>query len=159
MPFEHIPGTGRGLFMSPDTIFPMRKYFLGIVILISTSMLAQPVSDTESADKTGGMLNGRAWKPMSRTDRLYYVQGLREGLSFILRAKNPEGLPPEEIFAAKFSTGEIVTELDKLFVPTENVRIPITAAYEHVAMKLTGRLSSTELEQHLIRLRTSASRF
>jgi hypothetical protein len=125
---------------SVDTILPMRKYFLGITILISGLVWAQLASEAETSNKTGGMLNGRAWKTMSATQRLYYVTGLREGLSFILRAKNSEGLPPEAIFAAKFSTGEIAGELNQIYVPTENIRIPITAAYEHVAMKLTGKL-------------------
>jgi hypothetical protein len=90
----------------------MRKHLLVIAAVVSLSALAQPAPEPDSPQKTSGMLNGRAWNTMSRADQLFYITGLREGLSFILRAKYSEGLPPNEIFAAKFSTGEIVGETE-----------------------------------------------
>jgi hypothetical protein len=106
---------------------------------------------------TAQMFNGRAWRTMDKSTKLFYVSGIRDQIALTVligvTSPNAETLP----WASGFNTGDYIDELDALYKNTENVRIPIPFAVHYCTSKLKGGLTKEKLEAALITLRKLVS--
>jgi len=92
---------------------------------------------------------------MPDTTKLFYVQGIKDGLTIAAYSLPPEvrAAVIENTQTSGFYPGDYVKELDKLYTESENLNIMVPLAYQYVTTKLKGASTAQELEQRLIELR------
>ena len=100
-------------------------------------------------------LTGRAWEAMPETAKLFYAQGMEDGLTLAAYSLPPEvrDLMVERTQAKGFNPGDYVKELDRLFAERENLNIALPIAYQYITTKLKGTSTPQELDQRLIDIR------
>jgi hypothetical protein len=106
------------------------------------------------------VLTGRAWDALPETAKLFYAQGMKDGLTLAAIWLPPEARDSvvERTQAKGFNPGDYVKELDKLFAESENRDIVLPLACQYVTAKLKGTSTAQELEQMLIGLRRSMAK-
>ncbi len=124
------------------------RTILILVLLAGWSLAAQESHSTKQ------MINGRAWLAMTDTAKTFYVSGVHDSIV-------AEGMvylhPLEEVkkkWAERFTVGDHIEELNKLYKDRENILLPVPAALDYCTEKLKGGKSKDELEQILILFRT-----
>lgn len=92
---------------------------------------------------------------MPETAKLFYAQGMEDGLTLAAYSLPPEvrDLMVERTQAKGFNPGDYVKELDRLFAERENLNIALPIAYQYITTKLKGTSTPQELDQRLIDIR------
>jgi len=120
------------------------------------SLLLLPVS-LSHAQKSADVLviTGRGWEALTETAKLFYVQGIKDGI--LIAATYLDGEERERILgttqAKGFFPGDYMKELDTLYRDRENLLIPVSIAYQYINLKLKGTATKDELERKLVELR------
>lgn len=101
--------------------------------------------------------NGRLWLQMSVEDREVYLAALRDSARFeaIMTAPdaNAANVAMQERWAHGFNVRDYEAELNRFYVDTGNVRVPIVLATRYCTLKLKADLTKQELERRLIMMR------
>lgn len=142
----------------------MQKLTLGRSLPLSLIVLivgaAAGGQDSSTYEYTNGYPNGRFWAVLTDTEKLMYLRGFRDGLT--LGAAGVVSLPKaldamtemtNDYYANRFTISDHIKEIDKLYSNRENILLPIPAALNYCAKKLSGKFTNAELEQVLINLR------
>ncbi len=127
-------------------------------VVLSSCFAVVPLHAQDTSNfQTSHLSNGRLWLQMSVEDREVYLAALRDSARFeaIMTAPdtNAANVAMQERWAHGFNVRDYEAELNKLYVDTENVRIPIVLAMRYCSLKLKGTLTKQELEQRLIMMR------
>jgi len=107
------------------------------------------------------MTNGRMWKDMNRVQKVFYLQGYREGVTQGLTDAVPKGAAPDSDLAKAanaaaerlagpltFENGEMSDAIDHFFEDPLNVRIPVLMAIPIVVEQAHGK-NPEEINQHI----------
>lgn len=121
-------------------------FFVAIIALGMVTGLMGQTNEMESDFKIGittkgydvfhkGVGNGRAWQTLDSQSRIFYVNGIYEGLVLARR----EGLDWDRGNAPSgFRMSEFVEQIDKFYSDSTNLRIPVIEAYVYTIRKLKG---------------------
>ena len=94
---------------------------------------------------------------MTAKDREVYLAALRDSARFeaIMATTdvNVANIALSERWVNGFNVRDYEAELNKFYVDTENVRMPIVLAMRYCSLKLKGGSTKQELEQSLIMMR------
>lgn len=125
----------------------MSNYLIGIILLIASTLFAQPERYTKGAE------NGYTWISMGNPHLLYddskevYLSGILERLR-LLKLTKPliDSLSCREEYDALLKEGksgditmaDMITSIDKFYTNSKNLVIPIMFAYCYSIKKFAG---------------------
>jgi len=110
----------------------------------------------QNVNLTANMFNGRGWVKMTHSDRLFYLQALKDEITYRLLAQELSEEKLKQQWAEHATVGDYIQELDKLYEERENIDIPVTLAATYCTKKLLGTYTHDELERQLIATRQLA---
>ena len=109
-----------------------------------------PLVDLDS-QKSIGLYNGRHWQWIPADERLTWLDGYAESLTFAVLAWHYKE-PPAATFPASSTFKEIAEGLNVIYAAPENARIPIALALGVFQMKVSGA-QEVDIAERLRRLR------
>jgi hypothetical protein len=113
------------------------KRAAAIVALLSFfSVLASARDHPEFFSKD--LHNGRFWRALNETQKIFYISGYREGISIGLRAANTKPETAQTYLPFNLPNGDIVKGVDKFYSKPENLRFPIKEALSIFSAKVNG---------------------
>jgi hypothetical protein len=128
------------------------------LILLSVSALGTAQSTDEF--RTGGSLNGRAWKVMEANTKSLYVIGALEGMINVITdtVKNSVDvkLALQVYYPVELKPNEVRDAVDRFFAEPENLLMSVGDALRIISMKARG-LPEKEIEAKISIFRATAS--
>ena len=126
----------------------MRRIFLAVLVFVLMTTNVQ----------AGSRLNGKDWRRLAPRERLYFIAGLNEGMIFTasltelatrkkdIRAIIERNAPMDIAYDSQCK------ELDKFYMETRNLGIPVILALKVVKMQRDGE-GKNVVEEMKIKLR------
>lgn len=105
------------------------------VLLVSSQVLAAEAGNRH----TWGKWNGRAWIQMTRSSRIAYVTGVREGMSALATDFGLHGNPAYKVwFCSVCTSDEVVDGVTAFYEDPAHKVIPVVNALRFYVMKTKG---------------------
>ena len=128
------------------------------ILLMFLAVATVSGDDAVALSRSGGFINGRAWRAWAGTHRLGYVVGFGDGIraALISKAVCPDDAECSKNYFGRSTYGEIENALDDFYRDPANVQIPVETAMIYFQSKVTGT-SEEDLARNLAFLRKAAA--
>lgn len=142
--------------------------FMVAVTFAAASLLSQQTSGDEgfttvrvTKQLDSRFSNGKSWKAVDMQSRIMWVQGIQEGMGFLVREVYPHtsvadrAMIENEFLASMvqgFRNSDVVKQIDEFYEDSSNLRIPVVDAYKYTVKKMQGA-KQRELDDYGAHLR------
>lgn len=108
-----------------------------------------------------GFSNGKRWRAVDLQSQIMWVQGVQEGMSFMVREVYPHTSVTDRAAIEKkfksvtiqgFRDSDVVKQIDRFYEDSSNLRIPVVDAYKYTVRKIHGA-KQRELDDYAAELR------
>ena len=145
-------------------------WFISITLILAAAALLpahQSNSDeTRTSASVSGELaykfsNGRTWKGLDKQTKIMMVDGIEEGIFFLMRevyassSSQQRALTEAQVASltvSGFHMSDIVQQIDRFYGDSSNLRIPVVDAYTYSMKKIRGA-KQQDLENYEAKLR------
>lgn len=138
----------------------MRHIFVVIFIalFVTPVLFAQNIEEHETRtafrvdDIAYVVNNGKAWQNFDKHERILYLNGIEEGIRlFLLDAARNEAIQIKEVAKkaerrlsiSGFRFSDLVQQVDKFYLDSANLRVPVIEAYAYVIKRMKGESPQT----------------